>query len=164
MRLFLTVGTQLSFERLTGGVDRWAGACDVRPQVSAQAGPDEHRYEHLEVEPFVSPSRFNELFEQADAVVGHAGMGTILTAMTRGKPLLIMPRKASLGEQRNDHQLATAKHFEGRPGILVAWEEEDLAERLDELVGLASAPPSEAAASPWASERLLDFVRSFVRG
>ncbi len=164
MNIFLTVGTQLSFERLTGGVDRWAAACATPPRIAAQAGPDPNGYSHLEMESFVTPARFNELFAGADAVVGHAGMGTILTAMTLGKPLLIMPRKAVLGEQRNDHQLATAKHFEGRPGILVAWEESDLPERLDALVAMAEAPPREAMASPWASESLLQFVRAFVRG
>ena len=45
--------------------------------------------------------------DAAAAIVAHAGMGTILTALETGKRLLVMPRRAALGEHRNDHQLAT---------------------------------------------------------
>ena len=42
-----------------------------------------------------------------------------------------MPRRASLGEHRNDHQLATARQLEARAGLAVAWEAEALARFLE---------------------------------
>ena len=69
----------------------------------------------------------------ADAIVAHAGMGTILTALELGKPLLVLPRRASLGEHRNEHQLATARRFADTGRLAVAFDESELAQRLDEL-------------------------------
>lgn len=54
-----------------------------------------------------------------------------MTAMGYGKPILIMPRRASLGEHRNDHQLATTRWMAERPGVSVAWDESQVARWLD---------------------------------
>jgi UDP-N-acetylglucosamine transferase subunit ALG13 len=64
--------------------------------------------------------------KEAELVVAHAGMGSIITALRYQRPLLIMPRRAALGEHRNDHQVATAKWLIDRPGIEVAWDESEL--------------------------------------
>ena len=50
-------------------------------------------------------------------------MGSILTALQYRKPIIIMPRRAALGEHRNDHQLATAKWLGNKSGIFVAEDE-----------------------------------------
>ena len=72
----------------------------------------------------------------ADAVVAHAGIGTILGALELGKPTVVMPRRAALGEHRNDHQLATARRFSG-PGIAVALDEHELAAELGRMASPA---------------------------
>ena len=53
-------------------------------------------------------------------------MGTILKCLDAGKPLIIMPRQASLGEHRNDHQIATVSRFTETSGIIVAHDKEQL--------------------------------------
>jgi UDP-N-acetylglucosamine transferase subunit ALG13 len=108
--IFVTVGTQVAFDRLITAVDEWAGAA-VGREVFAQIGPTRLRPRHIEYAPFVSPQECTERMLAAKAIVAHAGMGTILTALEMGKPLLVMPRRAALGEHRNDHQLATAHRF-----------------------------------------------------
>ena len=60
-------------------------------------------------------------------------MGTILTALELGKPLLVMPRRAALGEHRNDHQLATVRRFAELGSVEVALDESELALKLDDL-------------------------------
>jgi UDP-N-acetylglucosamine transferase subunit ALG13 len=140
--IFVTVGTQLPFDRLVCAVDAWAAA---RPEVGlfAQVGPGAAPPAHLPHTAFVSPARADELMRCAELIVAHAGMGSLLTAMGYGKPILIMPRRAALGEHRNDHQLATARWMAQRPGVSVAWDESQVAARLDErgaLVSGASIP------------------------
>lgn len=53
---------------------------------------------------------FDKLCHDARLIVAHAGMGTIISAMTKGKPIIVFPRIAALGEHRNEHQLATSKN------------------------------------------------------
>lgn len=155
--IFVTVGTQLPFDRLVAAVDEWAG---MRPgtQVFAQVGPTQLEPRELEYRDFISPGECRQRMLSAKAVVAHAGVGTILGALELGKPVLVMPRRAALGEHRNDHQLATARRFAERAGIEVAFDENELATRLDELDALATQEPI----SPYAPEALIAALRSFI--
>ena len=104
------------------------------------------------------PAEFENLVAEAELVVGHAGMGTILTAFRFGTPVLVLPRRGDLQETRNDHQFATARRLADRPGLHVALDEDALKSSLDRLSGLARPEPIP----PHASDELLDYVRSFI--
>lgn len=156
--IFGTVGGQLPFDRLVRAIDLWA-ASRGRADVLIQVGPSDIKLESARAVPMLAPPEFDRTFEEARVVVSHAGMGTILTALTRGKPLLVMPRRAELGEHRNDHQLATAAQFEGRPGILVAWSEEELLEKLDELERTPAPETIDGHAEPGLIAALQDFIQ-----
>jgi UDP-N-acetylglucosamine transferase subunit ALG13 len=157
--IFVTVGTQLTFDRLITAIDGWAGAAPGR-EVFAQIGPSRLRPRHIQHAQFVSPEECRERLLAADAIVAHAGMGTILTALEMGKPLLVMPRRAALGEHRNDHQLATAQRFAELGRIKVAFDETELPLRLDELDRLAAQP----RISPYASDEFVAALRAFIVG
>lgn len=155
--IFATVGTQLPFDRLTAAVDDWAGATAGR-EVFAQIGPSSLRPCHIEHTRFTSPEECAERMRSSTAIVAHAGMGTILTALEIGKPLLIMPRRAALREHRNDHQLATAERFAAVAGVRVALDETELALKLDEIERTAQPP----AISPYAPDELVGALRAFI--
>jgi UDP-N-acetylglucosamine transferase subunit ALG13 len=157
--IFVTVGTQLSFDRLVGAIDEWAGTAPGR-HVFAQTGPTHLQPRHIEHARFVSPEQCRERMLAAKAIVAHAGMGTILTALEMGKPLLVMPRRAALGEHRNDHQLATARRFAELGRIKVAFDETDLLVRLDELDRIEAQPHI----TPYASDEFLGALRAFIAG
>ena len=127
--IFVTVGTQLPFPRLIDAMNDLAPALDepVIAQTSTATPEELARWTALDVRPFLEPSAFGPLMTAARVVVAHAGMGSILSAQRWQKPLVIMPRRHALQEHRNDHQMATARHFQDRPGIHVAWEAVDLA-------------------------------------
>lgn len=141
--LFLTVGAQMPFDRLVRAVDAWAAAHpDV--DVFAQVGPTSYRPAHLRHVGFMEPRAFRATFAAADAVVSHAGMGNIITALETRKPILVMPRRGDLHETRNDHQLATAQRFRDLGAVEVAFDERELPARLDALLGThrpAARPP-----------------------
>lgn len=126
--IYVTVGTQLPFDRLVMIVEEWAAANGV-PMV-AQVGPSKLSFSWADARPFLSPTEAHTHLNEADFVVGHAGMGTILSALELGRPLIIFPRRFALGEHRNDHQMATARKFLGYPGVHVAFDELELKELL----------------------------------
>jgi UDP-N-acetylglucosamine transferase subunit ALG13 len=155
--IFVTVGTQLPFDRMVAAVDRWG---QTHPEVSifaqtGKAGLTDIAIPHRD---FVPPAEAKRLILESELIVAHAGMGSILTALRFGKPILIMPRRASLGEHRNEHQMATAKWLESRNGIFVAWDEHDLRRQLDERDRLISGDHIPEHASP----ELLARVRQFI--
>src|SRR3954452_10402842 len=119
--IFVTVGTQGHFDRMVRTVDEWAGK-HGRTDVFAQTGPSDAGYRYIRVEQFIDPAKFRECVESASLVIAHAGMGSIITALELGKRIIVMPRRASMGEQRNDHQMATAKRFAQQGRIEVAFD------------------------------------------
>ncbi len=161
--IFVTVGAQMPFDRLVRTIDVWAEACS-RSDVFAQIGPSEYRPRRIEWTRFLEPLAFRERVQGADLLVAHAGMGSIITAMEIGKPILIMPRRGDLCETRNDHQIATAERLRGRAGIEVAMDEVEL-ERI--LEGLVAKTPNDARGvadrlSPHASPELIHALRQFI--
>lgn len=154
--IFLTVGTQLPFDRLVRAVDDWAakGEMPVFGQISEEAT---YKPANFEWTARLSPSEFAARFAAASAVVSHAGTGTIISALTRCKPILIMPRHASLGEHRNEHQLATVDRFGKRPGIWVAGDHEELPPALTRML---SAPLATASLTPFAEPELVGAQRA----
>lgn len=156
--IFVTVGTQLPFDRMVSTVDRWSRN-HPEVQIFGQIG-DSQIASSLVIEhsDFVPPAEAKRLIMESELIVAHAGMGSILTALRFEKPILIVPRKAALGEHRNEHQMATAKWLENRSGIFVAWDENELCKMLDERDKLLAGGNIPEYASP----ELLAKVRQFI--
>lgn len=155
--IFVTVGTQLHFDRLVRAVDQWAGARGI-PDVFAQVGPSDHQFQHIQAKQFVEPTDFRKRVEMASVVIAHAGMGSIITALELGKRIIVMPRQASLGEHRNDHQVATVKKFAQQGRIEVAFNEQELIDKLDHLEALDEVD----RLSSQASQYLIESIRAFI--
>jgi len=156
--IFVTVGTQLAFDRLIQAVDAWAATSDE--EVVAQIGPTESKPVHMKWQQFLSPDEFGAYMKQARVIVAHAGMGSILTALQLQKPIVIFPRQAALNEHRNAHQVATAGRFKELQGIHVAMNETDLSGVLQNLSTLSAGN----GVGPDASAELISTIRDFVEG
>ena len=155
--IFLTVGTQLPFDRLVSAVDKWAKQ-HGNAEVTAQIGDSALQPGNLDWTPYMAAQEFRRRFEAADTIVAHAGMGTILTALDLGKQLIIVPRLAELGEHRNDHQLATAEKFKRFPLVHVVSDMTNLGSALE---GAQKAPAS-INLNNGASNELIEAIRSFI--
>jgi len=157
--IFVTVGAQMSFDRMVRAVDAWAGARG-RTDVFAQIGPTDWAPEHIAYERFLEPPEFRRRLEEADALVAHAGMGSILSALQVGKPILVMPRRGDLRETRNDHQVATAERLGALGKVAVAMDEGELAARLDRLGDVSASE----RIGRFASDELVSAIRGFIEG
>lgn len=153
--IFVTTGTQLPFPRL---LDAMADLVpELNEEVVAQTGPDPHKRVGLVSHPTLSPAEFETHFLSARVVVAHAGVGSILSARKYSKPMIILPRRRSLREHRNDHQLATARQVEALTGIYVAWETSDLGA----LLRRGDLVPAEDVPGP-SARALINRVRAFI--
>lgn len=157
--IFVTVGAQMPFDRMVRAVDEWARSRG-RADVFAQISDTDYRPKYIGWTPFMEPGEFRRRVLEAQFLVAHAGMGSILTALEVGKPILVMPRRGDLRETRNDHQVATARRFLAMGKVAVALDEHELPGRLDALDSLVATE----RISPWASDRLLSALTSFITG
>jgi UDP-N-acetylglucosamine transferase subunit ALG13 len=157
--IFLVVGTQEPFDRLVKSIDDWAGKTgnkDIFGQISRAS----YLPANFEYTDFIAPKQFNEKFQSADIIVGHAGMGTIIQALQHYKPIIVMPRLSRFHETRNDHQFSTAKSL-GRLGYVKdVYTEEELFSALNEAKSIQpSGPIGESA-----SQSLIDYISDFIKG
>ena len=149
----------MPFDRLIDTVDAWAGRAG-RSDVFAQIGRSTLDPSHMTTTAFLDPIEFRQRLFEADVVITHAGMGTILSALELEKPTIVMPRRGELAETRNDHQIGTARRFAESHGLAVAWTEQDLTTQLESV----DAIPIPRRVSSHASTELLDHLRQFIRG
>ena len=155
--IFVTVGTQVPFDRLVAAVDHWAETRN-RTDVFAQTGSRGYVPRHVASKPFIDPAEFRQRVAEASLVVAHAGMGSIITALEIGKPILVMPRRADLKEHRNDHQIATARALGEQGRIKVAMDQQELVAKLDDGDTFRAVATIRAGAAP----ELLSTIRAFL--
>lgn len=160
--IFLTVGTIMPFDRLVRAVDDWAesrGRSDVFGQIG-DLQKDSYRpgFDWTER---LTPSEFRTRLADADLVIAHAGIGSIVEALSHARPILIMPRRHDLREHVNDHQLETVRRFASRDGVTVAMDPDEIAPALDAFVGGTAAPPT---LGPDADESLIAAIRDTIHG
>jgi UDP-N-acetylglucosamine transferase subunit ALG13 len=128
--IYVTVGTHNHpFTRLVKMMDEIAGEIDER--VVIQIGPDTYVPQHAEYVDFVPRDVADACIREARLVIAQPGCGIIATAISMGKPLLLVPRRPQRGEIIDDHQVDMARALDGREGIRIVYDEQNLRTVLD---------------------------------
>lgn len=155
--IFITIGTQEPFDRLIKAMDEIAGLYKNKEFV-AQVSNTNYVSNNLKTVEFLEPAEFEKLFNEAELIVSHAGMGSIISALTKRKPILVVPRLMKYREHRNEHQLATAKKMEQLGYIRVAYDTDELKDKVMEILKLEAVEPLRNLGN-YASVELLESLR-----
>lgn len=152
--IYVTLGTMyLGFDRLAHAMN--AIARDTGEEVILQTGLSPLRPPHCTCFDFKPREELLVLQRAARVVVTHAGIGSVMEALSCARPLLVVPRLRHYREHNNDHQmdLATmvAERGWGRMILDVA-----------ELPAACAAPPPAPLDYRPDSARLIANVRDFV--
>lgn len=122
--ILATIGTQAPFDRFVKMLDELCEGMDE--EVIVQTIKSEYVPKNVKCVDFLPPDVFAQCFNKARMVIAHAGMGTILSALKQDKPIIVVPRLASLKEHRNDHQMATAMRMNELGYVYVAYDKKQL--------------------------------------
>ena len=98
-----------------------------------------------------------ELMREADAVISHAGVGSIMCALQAGHRPIVFPRLKRYGDGIDDHQAELAAALDQRGTVLVATSG-------DELVAAVAAAPRRGAQRTLAGVELNAAVRAAIHG
>ena len=101
--IFVTVGTILEpFDRLI----RIAGElmAQSNEQLVVQHGTASWPHVGVDAFDFLPASLIDGLIREARVVASHGGIGTIAACLRHRTPVVVLPRRVSLGEQVDDHQ------------------------------------------------------------
>lgn len=157
--IFLTIGTTEPFDRLVIAMDNIAANI---PDVSivAQISNSSYVVKNMKTIGFISPTEYYDLFNNASLIISHAGMGTILAALQKGKPIIVMPREAILCEAKNNHQVATAKKLAALNFVKVATDKDQLFTLIKQILHeKVSVVPTIGS---FASSRLINSLKDFI--
>ena len=126
--IFVTLGTQdKQFKRLLD----YCEALDTDQKIIVQAGLTEYHSDKMDIRDFIDNDEFAKYIAEADVLITHGGVGTIINALNQGKVVIACPRLAKYHEHHNNHQVEIVDEFERRGLILALRENDDLAEVLE---------------------------------
>ena len=158
--IFVTIGSAFPFDRLIRAMDAWAETTGRGDECLAQIGEGAYRPAHMDWRTSLTESDFAATVKAARVVVSHAGMGSVITAMRHQTPIVLLPRRLAAGEHTTDHQMATARWLEDKPGVFIAQGETELAARIaaaDAWTGDGTALP------PFAPKEFTDRIATQIR-
>lgn len=156
--IFLTVGTQFNFDRIVRVIDQLIGEGKITDTIYAQIGDGSYKPKNMQYSNILDKADFEQIISKSDGIISHCGIGSIITALNYNKPLLGVPRLKQFGELVNDHQLHTAKKFEQLGHILVAYNNEQLIDKISHLK--AFKPKPRNAQPDKIAQKISDYIKT----
>ena len=146
-RVVVTVGTDHHpFDRLVGWIDAWAAAHPDVP-VLVQRGSVAATAHARSVE-MIGYDDLVAAMAGADAVVAQGGPAAIMDARSVGHRPVVVPRRGTLGEHVDDHQVTFTGWMAERELVWLATSEAELHALLDRATadpGALRIPPDDGA-------------------
>lgn len=111
--ILVTLGTQdKSFKRILEAIEKQIVSGVIKERVVVQAGFTKYESKNMEIFDYIDRERFANLLGEADLIITHGGVGTIMTALSSRKKIIAVARLSEYGEHHNDHQTQILESFE----------------------------------------------------
>ena len=108
--IFVVTGLHFQgFDRLVRMMDDIALKLNMK--VIIQRGYAGYVPKNAESFTFKSNEEIESLYKNAEIVITHAGVGSIMSALSFGRPIIVIPRLSKYHEHKNDHQIDIANFF-----------------------------------------------------
>ena len=135
--IFVTVGNHpRSFERLIKSIDDMLKSGEINEQVIIQIGYTNYTPIYADCFKFKPMDDIIELTKNANIVITHGGIGSILTSLKFGKPTIVVPRMKKFNEHTNNHQLEITQELEKEGRIIAVYDIKDLKRALEQVTKL----------------------------
>ena len=87
--ILVVLGTQdKQFPRLLEKIDKLISSKKIKDKVVVQAGNTKYSSSKMEIFDFIPMDKFNDLVNDADVIITHGGVGTILSSLRKDKKVI----------------------------------------------------------------------------
>ena len=125
--ILVLLGTQNnSFHRLLEKMDELINKGIINEKVIVQSGYTNYESKNMRVFDFIPQEELERYQEQADLIITHGGVGSIVSSIKKGKKVIAIPRLHRYHEHVNDHQKQIVESFD-KKGYIIGIQ------RIDEL-------------------------------
>jgi UDP-N-acetylglucosamine transferase subunit ALG13 len=159
MILVITGLHKQQFERLVKKMDEIAN--ETREEIVIQIGHTNYRPKCASFFSFLDNKEIEELYEKADIVVTHGGVGSIMDALSHNKPVIAVPRLAEFGEHVDNHQLDIVRCFSKLGLVDCVYNIEELETKIN-IAKKSNSGPNVASKAE--KSRLVACIRSYLEG
>ena len=117
--ILVLLGTQNnSFHRLLEEIEKNIKNGNIQDEVVVQAGFTKYESEYMKIFDMIPQEEFQKLIEDANLVITHGGVGSIMSAVRKNKKVIAVPRLKKYGEHVNNHQCEIINTFK-KQGIII---------------------------------------------
>lgn len=119
--ILVTLGTQdKSFVRLLEALEEQLEKGLIQDKVIVQSGYTQFKSKYMQVVPYWAQEELDQMRQNADVIISHGGVGSILDCLKYGKKVIGAARLKEYGEHINDHQTEILEKFSDDDYILYA--------------------------------------------
>jgi UDP-N-acetylglucosamine transferase subunit ALG13 len=155
--ILVVLGThELPFTRLLLEVERLKKNGIIEDDVIVQQGHTKFESEYLTLQPFFSFEKMNLLYQQAQYIISHAGTGSVINALKKGKKVIVAPRLKKYGEHNDDHQLELVQVFTEK-GHILCWNDGDKLEDVIQQIDTFTPVPYQSG-----NGRIVRIIEEFI--
>lgn len=123
--IFVLLGTFNSeFRRPLISIEKAFIENRVNEETIVQSGHTNFQSKYLKITPFFTPAEIDTLYNDARLIVTHAGTGSILKGVKKGKKVIVTPRLYKFNEHVDDHQLDILEEF-AKSNYILPWYENE---------------------------------------
>ena len=132
--ILVMLGTQNnSFHRLLEEINKLIKDGKIKEEVVVQAGYTKYESTNMKIFDFISNEELEKMEQQANCIITHGGVGSIISSIEKGKKVIAVPRLKQYGEHVNDHQLDIVQSFDKLGYIIGIADVSQLCEALQKI-------------------------------
>ncbi len=155
--ILVMLGTQNnSFHRLLEEIDRLIKCGIIHEKVIVQAGYTKYSSPYMEIFSLMPQEKLEKYQKEADLIITHGGVGSIISSLRLGKKVIAVPRLHEYGEHVNNHQKQIVESFD-KKGYIIGIS--DVSELENALEKVAEFEPKKYEAG---NKKMLSIIENFI--
>ncbi len=155
--ILVLLGTQNnSFHRLLEEIEKNIKDGTIKEEVIVQAGYTKFQSYKMRIVDLISKEQLEQFQDEANLIITHGGVGSIVSSLKRGKKVIAVPRMHEYGEHVNNHQKEIVKDFNDKGYLIGIDKVEDLKQA---LIKVKDFEPKKYQPN---NEKMLKIIEEFI--
>lgn len=151
--IFVSLGTQdKPFVRLLDYLEH----SNIKDKIIVQAGFTDYESKKFEIHKYLDKDDFDKYIDEADLVICHGGVGTIVSCLNKNKKVLAVPRLSKYKEHQNDHQLQIVNAYYQKGYLMIMNDGDDFDDKV--MVALNFKPKKFVSNNDLFVKKLKEYI------
>lgn len=158
--ILVLLGTQNnSFHRLLEKLDELIEKKIIDEKVIVQSGYTEYESKNMRIFDLIPQEELERYQEQADLIITHGGVGSIISSIKKEKKVIAVPRLHKYQEHVNDHQKQIVELFSKKGYIIGIKGVEELE---NAVIKMQDFIPTKYQENESKNKKILKIIEDFI--